>query len=197
MPAPRPGAALPRAHRAAAERLAAEALAAVQRAEAVMAATPGWQAAAKAVAAQSALEATMAQCDALLAQLLELHVDEGERKPEVVAKYIDEHVLATLTAPGLPFFQDPDLEVATLKPVELRHAVAFEDWRRRTTEQLAARFRQALETRERRIPSLELPGALQRLRESRAVFIALAFTAVLSVCGVSWADVVRKVCALL
>ena len=162
-----------------------------------MAATPGWQAAAKAVAAQSALEATMAKCDALLAELLELHVDVGERKPEAVAKYVNEHVLATLTAPGLPLFQDPDLEPATLKPVELRHAVAFEDWRRRTAERLPAQFRQALETRERRIPSLEVPGALQRLRESRAVFVALAVTTVLSVCGVSWADVVQKVCALL
>src|SRR5438045_2866898 len=126
MPAPRPGAALPRAHRAAAERLAAETRAAVQRAQAVMAATPGWQAAAQAVAAQSVLEATMAQCEALLAELLEVHVDEGERDAEAVAKYVCEHVLSTLTAPGLRFFQDSDPEAATLKPVELRHAVAFE-----------------------------------------------------------------------
>src|SRR5690242_4438279 len=108
MPAPRPGAALPRAHRAAAERLAAETRAAVQRAQSAMAATPGWQAAAKAVAAQSALEATMAQCDAILVELLEVHVDEGERKPEAVAKYVDEHLLATLTPPGLSFFEDSD-----------------------------------------------------------------------------------------
>lgn len=162
-----------------------------------MAATPGWQAAAKAVAAQSALEATMAHCDALVAELLEVHVDEGARDPDAVAKYVSEHLLATLTAPGLRFFDDSDPEAATLKPAELRHAAAFEAFRRETTERLPARFRQVLEMREKRIPALELPGALQRLRESRTVFAALVFTAVLSLCGVSWADVVRKVCALL
>jgi hypothetical protein len=44
---------------------------------------------------------------------------------------------------------------------------------------------------------LEIPSAWQRLRESRAVFAFLLATAGLSACGVSWADIARKVVALL
>jgi hypothetical protein len=197
MPAPPVGAALHQAHRAAAERLAAESTAAVKRAQAVMAATPGWQAAAKAAAAQSTMEAIAALCDALVAELLEVHLDQGRRDPDAVASYVDEHVLAPLKPPGLRFFEDSNPEATTLSPVALRHAAAFEEWRQRTVERLPAQFRQALEMRERRIPALDVPGPLARLRESRTVFAVLVVTALLSVCGVSWADVVRKVCALL
>jgi hypothetical protein len=162
-----------------------------------MASTPGWQAAAKAVAAQSVLEATTAGCEALLAELLETHLDEGQRDAAVVARYVDEHFLANVTAPGLAFFDDTDPEAATLKPVATRHAAAFDSWRRETVERLPDRFRATLERRERRIPLLEVPGMLRRARESRPVFAFLIATAVLSACGISLLDVARKVFALL
>ena len=79
----------------------------------------------------------------------------------------------------------------------LRHAAEFEAWRDRVAAGLAARFRQAQEARERRIPLLEVPGTWQRVRESRAVFALLLATAGLSLCGVSWADVARRVFAFL
>lgn len=157
-----------------------------------MAATPGWQAAAKAAAAQSVLEATMASCDAIVVELLEAHLDEGERNAEDIANRLREHLLTTLTAPGLGFFDDAGPESAMLMPAALRHAAEFELWRDHFGQRLEARFRQALETRERRIPMLEVPGAWQRLRESRIVFALLLATAGLSACGVSWLDIVER-----
>lgn len=197
MPANALGDELARAYHAAAERLAKANASAVQRAQTAMATTQGWQAAAKAAAAQSVLEATTATCDTLVAELLEVHIDAGERNAEGVAGNLREHLLKKLTAPGLVFFEDSDPESATLAPVAIRHAAEFESWRDDVAEQLAGRFRQALEARERRIPMLEIPSAWQRVRESRAVFAFLLATAALSACGVSWADIARKAFALL
>jgi hypothetical protein len=188
---------LSRAYREAAERLATESQAAVQRAQTAMATTPGWEAAAKAAAAQSVLEATMASCDAIVVELLEAHLDHGERNAEAVAKRLREHVLANLTEPGFGLFEDSGPESAVLRPVLLRHAAEFELWRDHFERRLEARFRQALETRESRIPMLEIPSAWQRVRESRAVFALLLATAALSACGVSWADITRKVLGFL
>lgn len=188
---------LSRAYRVATERLAVESVAAVRRAQTAMTATPGWLAAAKAAAAQSVLEATMATCDALVAELLEAHIDAGERNSEAVAGGLRERVLKNLAAPGLGFFEDSDPESVALTPVALRHAAEFEAWRERVAAGLAARFRQAQEARERRIPLLEVPGTWQRVRESRAAFALLLATAGLSLCGVSWADVARRVFAFL
>jgi hypothetical protein len=188
---------LSRAYGEAAERLAAESQAAVQRAQTAMAATPGWEAAAKAAAAQSVLEATMASCDAIVLELFESHLDEGERNAEAIANLLREHLLTTLTAPGLGFFEDSGPEAAMLRPAALRHAAEFELWRDHFQQRLEARFRQVLETREHRIPMLEIPGVWQRIRESRTVFALLLATTGLSACGVSWADITRKVLGLL
>jgi hypothetical protein len=162
-----------------------------------MATTAGWQAAAKAAAAQSVLEATMASCDAMVGELLEAHLDKGERNADAVAKRLRENLLTTLTVPGLGFFEDSGPESQMLVTVALRHAAEFELWRDQFGSQLEARFREALETRERRIPMLDVPGAWQRIRESRAVFALLLATAALSACGVSLVDVTRKVLGFL
>jgi hypothetical protein len=188
---------LSRTYREAAGHLASESQAAARRAQKAMASTVGWEAAAKAAAAQSVLEATMAVCDALVAELFEVYLDRGERSAEAVATDVSERLLKGLTAPGLGFFADSGPESAGLELVALRHVVQFESRRDNSAEQLAARFYRALETRERRIPLLEIPSAWQRLRESRAAFAFLLATAGLSACGVSWADIARKVAAFL
>lgn len=188
---------LSRTYRKAAEHLTAESAAAARRAQKAMASTVGWEAAAKAAAAQSVLEATMAASDAFVAELFEVYLDRGGRNADAVAADVRERLLQSLTAPGLGFFADSGPESAGLEPVALRHVAEFESWRDHFAETVAARFREASETRERRIPMLEIPNAWQRLRESRAAFAFLLATAGLSVCGVSWADIARKVVALL
>ena len=72
-------------YRKAAGHLAAQAEAAARRARKAMASTVGWEAAAKAAAAQSVLEAPMATFDALVAELFEGYLDRGERDAEAVA----------------------------------------------------------------------------------------------------------------
>jgi hypothetical protein len=188
---------LSRTYREAAGHLASESQAAARRAQKAMASTVGWEAAAKAAAAQSVLEATMAACDALVAELFEVYLDRGERNAEAVATDVRERLLKSLTAPGLGFFVDSEPVSAGFQLVAIRHAAEFESWREKFAEQLAARFLRARETRERRIPMLELPSAWQRVRESRAAFAFLLATAGLSACGVSWADIARKVAAFL
>jgi hypothetical protein len=183
-------------YRKAAGHLAARGESAAQRAQQAMAKTVGWEAAAKAAAAQSVLEATMATCDALVAELFEVYLDRGERNAEAVATDVRERLLKNLTAPGLGFFTDSAPSTG-FELVALRHAAQFESWRDEFAERLAARFHRAFETRERRIPMLELPSTWQRVRESRAAFAFLLATAGLSACGVSLGDIARKVVAFL
>jgi hypothetical protein len=188
---------LSRTYRKAAGHLAAEGEAAARRAQEAMASTVGWEAAAKAAAAQSVLEATMAACDALVAELFEEYLDRGERNAEAVATDVGERLLKSLKAPGLGFFTDSEPASTGFELVALRHAAQFQSWHKEFAERLAPRFHRAFEARERRIPMLELPSAWQRVRESRAAFAFLLATAGLSACGVSWADIARKVVAFL
>src|SRR5262245_55179677 len=97
---------LSRTYRKAAGQLAAEGEAAARRAQEATTSTVGWEAAAKAAAAQSVLEATMAACDALVAELFEVYLDRGERNAEAVTTDVRERLLKSLTAPGLGFFED-------------------------------------------------------------------------------------------
>lgn len=188
---------LSRTYRDAAGRVAADSEAAARRAQKVMSSTVGWETAARAAAAQSVLEATTAACDATVAELFEAYLDRGVRDAEAVATHVRDRLLKSLEAPGLGFFADSGSDSAGLEPVALRHVAQFEAWRDQFAERLAPRFHRAVETRERRIPMLELPSAWQRLRESRTIFALLLATAGLSLCGVSWADIARRIVAFL
>ena len=171
---------------------------AVQRTQEAMKATAGWQAAAKAAAAQSVLEATRSECEALVSRLVEAHLHAGERDPNRVAVRVKSGFLSGLTAPGLSFFPSSGPEAAALAVVATRHAADFESDRDRLAATIADRFRAALESRRQDvIPEIEPQTLMERLRQNRLLFAFLVVSTVLSIAGVSWIDVLRRASEIL
>jgi hypothetical protein len=184
-------------YRQATERIRLQREAAIQRTQAAMKPTPGWQAAAKAAAAQSVLEATSAECEALVKKLVEAHLDSEERDAERVTMAVREW-LNDLTVPGLEFFQASGPEATALVPIALRHEVEFEAFRDRLAGEVAERFRASLAERVPRTPlRSETRTPWRRLRESPLAFGFFVVTTGLSLAGVSWIDVIRRALAVL
>jgi hypothetical protein len=165
---------------------------AVRRTQEAMKATAGWQAAAKAAAAQSVLEATRSECEALVSELVDAHLNAGERDPTRVAARVNAGFLSGLTAPGLAFFPTSGPEAAALAIVATRHAADFESDRDRLATTVAERFQAALESRKQDIiPEIEPLTWAERLRRNRLLFVFLVVSTVLSIAGISWVDVLR------
>jgi hypothetical protein len=184
------------AYRDATERLRIGREYAVTRVQDAMSATPGWQAAAKAAAAHAVLAASRVETEALVESLFRTYIGAGARNPETVARQVHERFLSGLTAPGLCFFEGSAPEMVSLSPVALKHAAEFESWRDALAAEVPTRFRRALEAHENEVPLLEARRAHQRLRDSRIVFGLLLVTAAMSLCGVSWLDLLRKAVTL-
>jgi hypothetical protein len=166
---------------------------AVRRTQEAMKATAGWQAAAKAAAAQSVLEATRSESEALVSRLVDAHVAAGERDPAKVAARVKAGFLSGLTAPGLSFFPTSGPEAAALAIVATRHAADFESDRDRLAAEVAGRFQAALGSRKQDvIPEIEPLTLTERLRRNRLLFAFLVVSTVLSIAGVSWMDVLRR-----
>lgn len=184
-------------YRDATERMRVKREGAIQRTQAAMKPTPGWQAAAKAAAAQAVLEATSGECEALVTKLVDAHRDSGERDAEQVTIAVREW-LNDQKAPGLDFFRVAGPEAPALAPIALRHEAEFEAFRDRLAAEVAERFRASLaECEPRTPPRREIQPIWQRLRESRPVFVLFAVTTLLSLAGVSWLDVIRRALSLL
>jgi hypothetical protein len=178
----------------AAERLKIVSGQAAERVQDAMSATPGWQAAAKAAAAHAVLVATRTETEAQVEKILEAYVESGERNPEEVARDVREKFLSGLSAPGLEFFESAAAEAAALKPVALRHAAEFESWRDALAAGLVDRFRRAQAAHESTIPLVA--ARAETYTPLKVVLLAfLVVTAVLSFCGLSWPDLVRKALA--
>jgi hypothetical protein len=183
-------------YRDATERLRLLREGAIQRTQAAMKPTPGWQAAAKAAAAQSVLEATSGECEALVTKLVEAHLDSGEHDAEQVTIAVREW-LHDLTAPGLEFFRASGPEAPALAPIALRHEAEFATFRDRLAAAVSERVQARLADRAWRTPPRpETQTIWQRLRESRPLFVLFAVTTLLSLAGVSWLDVIRRALGL-
>lgn len=185
-------------YRDATERMRVKRDGAIQRTQAAMKPTPGWQAAAKAAAAQAVLEATIGECEAMVTKLVDAHLDSGERDAERATTAVCQW-LKDQTAPGLEFFRAAGPEAPALAPVALRHQVEFEAFRDRLTAEIAERFRVGFAERGPQTPPRgEAQTTIeQRVRGSRPVFVLLAVTTLLSLAGVSWLDVIRRALSLL
>ena len=86
---------------------------------------------------------------------------------------------------------------ASLAPVALKHAAAFEAWRDALAADVPERFRKALDAQESDLGRPKAKEARVFLRENRAIFGFLLVTAAMSLCGLSWFDILRKALAFL
>lgn len=184
------------AYRDALEHLRARRDDATRRVQDAMSATPGWQAAAKAAAAHAVLVESQCEMEAQLETIFAAYIDRGERNGEAVARELRERLLSGLEAPGLSFFEGSGPEVASLAPIALRHAAEFESWRDALASGAAGRYGRALEAHVERSRSTEGPRGRDRVLESRIVVGSLLLTAAMSLCGLSWLDVLRRALAL-
>lgn len=183
-------------YRDAAERLRTLREDAVRRVQDAMSSTPGWLAAAKAAAAHAVLAATARDTETVVQEILQAHVDSGQRDQEAVVRRLREELLSGLTPPGSGFFQGSTPEMASLTPFALKHAADFESWRDGLMADLPDRLRRAMAGRPHSAHA-ELHGTPHRpLRDNRILFGFLVLTAAMSLGGVSWLDLAHRAFAL-
>lgn len=111
------------AYRAALSRIERARQEAAARATKAMSSTSGWQAAAKAAGAQAVLEATMGECRAIIAELVEEQVRTSGNR-EGIARRICEGFIDKLEPPGTELFKG--LEAAAVAPAIAHHRAEFE-----------------------------------------------------------------------
>lgn len=179
---------LAEAYRAALQRIEWKRREAVERASKAMASTAGWQAAAKAAAAQAVLEATMSECGVVIGELVDAHVRSGDRDGAAVVRRLRDGLLAKLEAPGGHFLSGAGPEAASLAPALEHHRAEFEA-RITDLERLAAeRAKEA--PRGARGHGASVPQ--NRIHANPVLFWFLVVTAVLSLLGISWLDLARR-----
>src|SRR5262245_53316357 len=136
------------------------------RASKAMASTSGWQAAAKAAAAQAVLEATIYECSAVIGELAGEHVRSGDADRAGIARSISERLIDALEPPGVGFLAGTGPEAAALASALTHHKAEFE-WRREALKRdLPDRVRAA-----RGEPSaLSIPASRGSLRDNAVLF---------------------------
>jgi hypothetical protein len=110
---------------------------AAARATKATSSTSGWQAAAKAAAAQAVLEATMAECRVVVAGLVEAGVRAGTEDRETTARRVREGFIDRLEPPALGLFTGAGMEPEAVAPAIAHHRAEFE----RCVEELRQRAR--------------------------------------------------------
>lgn len=98
---------------------------AVERATKAMSSTPGWQAAAKAAAAQAVLEATIGECKVIIAEIVEGHFGDLKDRDDV-ARRIREGLLDKLEPPGLDVLALTGPEATAVTPALAHHRAQFQ-----------------------------------------------------------------------
>lgn len=114
---------------------------AAARATKATSSTAGWQVATKAAAAQAVLEATMAECRVIVAELVEAGVRAGKEDRETTARRVCEGFIDALEPPGLGLFTGAGLEPEAVAPAIAHHRAEFErciEELRRRAEDVAA-----------------------------------------------------------